>query len=87
MTTPSIPSAIQERYDRQSPPESGHLPCANCGERAEDHERRTVGLTEYIFCEDGGMALDELLEDKDLQFNEVDDEPDYDRIRDRRDDR
>lgn len=64
----------QQAYDTQSPPESSHLPCANCGERAEDHERRTVGLTEYVFCEEAASDFDGFLEDTSIQFQEQDED-------------
>lgn len=75
MTNVVYPTPTQQaRYDAQAPAESGHLPCRNCGERAEDHERRTIGLTELYLCEDGAQALDEFLDDKSIQFAELDEE-------------
>lgn len=66
-------STAQRQHDQASPG-SSFLPCANCGERAEDHEMTKIGIADFYFCEDGQNALAEFLDDKSIQFSELDED-------------
>ena len=75
MTNVVYPTPTQQaRYDTQSPPDSSCLPCANCGERYEDHEERGSGRKAEMFCPEAAAELDAFMEDASNRFNEIDED-------------
>ena len=67
-------STAQRQHDQASPPDSSCLPCANCGERYEDHEERGHGRTAEMFCPEAAAELDAFMEDASNRFSELDED-------------